>query len=199
MHVGPRGYCGIAPLGGGVANVAMVMRDAAPRLRGRTQAFFWEELRALPALAPRLDGATIVRPVMAVGQLSFRARRMSAEGALLAGDAGGFFDPFTGQGVYRALVSAGIAAQVAAGALEDGDTSAGRLAVYDRRRRAAFRGGHAVEWLVQQFLLRPALFDRAIRRLSANPEMADTLIGVTGDIVPAKRVLTPWFLARLAL
>lgn len=199
MHVGPSGYCGIAPLGGGVANVAMVVRDAAPRLRGRAEPFFWEELHALPALAARLEDAAIVRPVMAVGQLSFRARRMSADGVLLAGDAGGFFDPFTGQGVYRALVSAGIAAQVAAAALADGDASAGHLAAYDRRRRAAFRGGHVVEWLVQQFLLRPALFDRAIQRLSANQRMADTLIGVTGDIVPAERVLTPWFLARLAL
>lgn len=198
MHLGRNGYCGVAPLGEGVANVAMVVRPpAVPRLRGRTEAFFWEELAALPHLAERVRRAQIVRPVMAIGPLSFRARRLSADGALLVGDAGGFYDPFTGQGVYRALVSAAIAARVAAAALTAGDVSRTRLGAYDRQRRAAFRGNHVVEWLVQQFIAHPRMLDRAIRRLGTRTAMADTLIGVTGDIVPPARVLNPWFLGRL--
>ena len=198
MHVGRSGYCGIAPLGGGVANVAMVVREAAaPRLRGRPEHFFREEIAALPWLAARVGAARVVRPLMAVGPLSFRARRLSADGVLLVGDAGGFFDPFTGQGVYRALVSAALAAEVASAALAVGDTSRARLVAYDRRRRAAFRGNHAVEWLVQQFIGRPTLFARAARRLAERAAMADTLVGVTGDILPPHRVLTPWFLGRL--
>ena len=199
MHVGRGGYCGIAPLGEGVANVAMVLRDAAPCIRGRTDAFFREYLATLRALAPRLRAARVVRPVMAVGPLSYRARLLSADGALLVGDAGGFFDPFTGQGVHRALVSAELAADVAIRALAVGDTARARLIAYDRRRRAAFRGNHAVEWLVQQFIGRPPLFERAARRLAQSSLMADTLVGVTGDIVPARHVLNPWFLGRLAL
>jgi len=178
--------------------VAMVVRQSvAPRLRGRVEAFFWEELAALPHLAARVRQASIVRPVMAIGPLSFRARQLSTGGGLLVGDAGGFYDPFTGQGVYRALASAAIAARVAADALAAGDLSAARLVAYDRRRRAAFRGNHAVEWLVQQFIGHPALFAHAARRLAERAEMADTLVGVTGDIVPPGRVLTPWFLGRL--
>ena len=197
MHLGDGGYCGIAPLGDGIANVAMVLRDAAARVRGRVEACFWEVVRSLPGLAGRLDRAALTRPVLATGPLSFRARRLSAEGVLLVGDAGGFYDPFTGQGVHRALVSASLAARVALAALAAGDLSAERLRAYDHRRRAAFRGSHAVEWLVQQFIWRPALFDRAARRLAADRRMADTLVGVTGDIVPPRRVLNPWFLGRL--
>jgi flavin-dependent dehydrogenase len=166
---------------------------------GRPQAFLWEFMRTLPHLAPRLSRACVVRPVMATGPLSFRATALSVDGALLVGDAGGFFDPFTGQGVHRALVSAAIAAHVAGGALRDGDLSCARLQEYDRRRRARFRANHAVEWLVQQFIGRPPLFARAAHRLAASPAMADTLVGVTGDIVPPARVLTPWFLGRLAV
>jgi flavin-dependent dehydrogenase len=200
MHLGLDGYCGVAPLGDGVANVAMVVhQSAAPCLRGRVEAFFWEELARLPHLAARVRQAQVVRPLMAIGPLSYRARRLSTHGALLVGDAGGFYDPFTGQGVYRALVSAAIAADVAGAALAAGDVSAARLAAYDRRRRAAFRGNHAVEWLVQKFIDRPALFGRAARCLAAHTEMADTLLGVTGDIVPPRRVLSPWFLGRLLL
>jgi menaquinone-9 beta-reductase len=198
MHVGTDGYCGVAPLGGGIANVALVVRDASS-IHGQPERFFNQRLATFPQLAPRVARASVVRPVMAIGPLSYRARRMSDAGVLLVGDAGGFYDPFTGQGVFRALVSGRMAAEVATEALLEGDTSAERLAEYDRRRHDRFRGGHAVEWLVQQFIGRPALFGRAVRRLAANPRMADTLVGVTGDIVPPAKVLTPWFLGRLAI
>jgi hypothetical protein len=45
----------------------------------------------------------------------------------------------------------------------------------------------------------PALFDRAVARLGRRRGMADTLIGVTGDFVPAHEVLNPVFLARMLL
>jgi hypothetical protein len=99
--------------------------------------------------------------------------------------------------VYRALVSASLAARIATEALAAGDLSGGRLGGYDRQRRQRFRANHAVEWLVQQFIRRRALFERAVARLAADQTMADTLIGVTGDIVPPARVLNPWFLGRL--
>jgi len=200
MHIGAGGYCGIAPLGGGIANVAMVLRpEHTARIKGRTPAFFQEYLRSLPCLAPRLMRAEVVRSVIAIGPLSFRARRLVTDGALLVGDAGGFYDPFTGQGVHRALVSAAIAARVVSAAFTTGDLSTARLAAYARRRRARFRANHAAEWLVQQFINRPALFARAARRLARDSTMADTLVGVTGDILPATHVLNPWFLGRLGV
>jgi flavin-dependent dehydrogenase len=200
MHVGHGGYCGVAPLGDGVANVAMVVRPYyAPRLRGQTESFFWEFLASLPGLNHRVGQARIVRPIMAIGPLAFRTRFLSADGALLVGDAGGYYDPFTGQGIHTALVSAKLAADVAHAALRAGDLSRTRLSMYDAHRRAAFREGHAVQWLVQQVIGRPVLFGRAARRLARSPGMADTLIGVTGDVLPPRRVLTPWFLGRLAL
>ena len=59
---------------------------------------------------------------------------------ILAGDAALFIDPFTGQGIYLALRSAEMAFEVGAAALAGGDTSAGRLAPYDRWRRSEFAG-----------------------------------------------------------
>ncbi|MFN8559796.1 MAG: hypothetical protein U0531_21430 [Dehalococcoidia bacterium] len=118
---------------------------------------------------------------------------------LLVGDAAGFYDPFTGQGVYKAIRSAQLAAPVILDALARGDVARGRLLPYERARRGEFREGHAVEWLIQHLLPHPALFVRAVRRLGSSPMMADTLVGVTGDVLPARRVLSPRFLARLAL
>jgi hypothetical protein len=48
-------------------------------------------------------------------------------------------------------------------------------------------------------MLFPALFDRAVGRLGRRAGMADLLIGVTGDFVPARRVLNPLFLTRMIL
>jgi hypothetical protein len=45
----------------------------------------------------------------------------------------------------------------------------------------------------------PALFDRAVERLGRRAGMAHTLVGVTGDFVPAAAVLNPVFLARMLL
>jgi hypothetical protein len=45
----------------------------------------------------------------------------------------------------------------------------------------------------------PALFDRAVARLDRRHGMAHTLIGVTGEFVPARAVLNPAFLGRMVL
>ena len=47
-------------------------------------------------------------------------------------------------------------------------------------------------------MLAPALFDRAVHRLERRG-LAHTLIGVTGDFVPAREVLRPGFLAAMVV
>lgn len=200
MHVARHGYCGIAPLGGGVANVAMVLRPRAEGRGGRpVAALFHDLLQTFGELASRAAGAELVGPVLRTGPLSYRASAMVGDGVLLAGDAGGFYDPFTGQGVYKALRSAELAAPVIMQALASGDVSRARLLPYEQRRRTEFRGPLAVEWLIQRFLAHPALLRRAVGLLGERHAMADTLVGVTGDVLPARRVLSPLFLARLAI
>jgi hypothetical protein len=53
-----------------------------------------------------------------------------------------------------------------------------------------------VERLIGYAMLAPALFDRAVARLERRG-LAHTLIGVTGDFVPARAVLNPLFLSRI--
>ena len=67
---------------------------------------------------------------------------------------------------------------------------------YRRARRRAFAGKWAVERLIGYGMLFPRLFDRAVARLERRG-LAHTLIGVTGDFVPAREVLNPSFLARM--
>ena len=200
MHVAGGSYCGVAPQGAQRANVAMVLDQAeAPGMGGRVEEYFRRALARFGDLGERSSAAEPTTALQTVGPLRFRARRLVANGAALVGDAGGYFDPFTGQGVYKAIRSATLLARVAEPALAMGPITAAALAPYERRIRAESRPGFCVEWLIQHFLNKPHLLCRALSAMHVRPALADTLVGVTGDVLPARRVLSPLFLGRLAL
>jgi hypothetical protein len=56
-----------------------------------------------------------------------------------------------------------------------------------------------VERLVALAVASPTLMNRAARTLSRRKEMADLLVGVAGDFVPARKVLSLRYLSRLLL
>ena len=200
MHVRRDAYCGVAPLSikgaGQLANVALVVdQSEAANLRRDPHRYFLQSLAVFRGLRERLTEAPIVRPILTTGPMC-AGSRSAPEGLFLAGDAAGFRDPFTGQGIYRALRGGAMAAMGVREALTGRGDATRR---FESRREGEFRGQRAVEWLVQAFLARPALFERIVDRLAQRPEMADTLLGVTGDVLPARRVLTPGFLAQLVM
>ena len=189
MHVAAGGYCGVAPLSFTRANVAFVLgrldiRSAA----GDLERFYRETIRARwPRLAERLARARLVAPPRAVGPLALVARRVSAPGALLVGDAAGFYDPFTGEGVTLALRTAEMAAQEADRALRAGRTD--DLRAYDRRRDEATRDKFRLNRLLQGVVAVPELSNFVARRLSRRPDLAHQLVGIAGDFVPARTAL----------
>ena len=65
-------------------------------------------------LAPRFERARRVGPVTILGPLAVDAAAAGVPGLLLAGDAAGFVDPMTGDGLRFALRGAELAADVAA-------------------------------------------------------------------------------------
>jgi flavin-dependent dehydrogenase len=194
------GYVGLAAVDDGLTNVAMVVPASAARLVSADRTAFFEQwLRDRPQLAPRVAGARRVSPVLATGPFASHARRAWAPGAVLVGDAADFFDPFTGEGIYAALRGGEMLAPFALEALGAGTARDmdGALAGYDRARRAEFRG----KWMVERLIGSAVGFAPAInyfaRTLEARKDMADLLIGVTGDFVPAREVLRPGYLLNL--
>ncbi len=201
MHVGRAGYAGLNPIGGDLVNVALVVPHHDVALaRGRAREFFFAALDEFPAIRGRVDPRHLVRDVLATGPFSAWSRRVVADGVMLVGDAADFFDPFTGEGICAALRGAWLAAAAAGDALaRPGIARARDLEPYARARRAAFRGKWAVERLIGHTMSVPRLFDRAVERIGRRPPMAHTMIGVTGDFVPPRAVLNPWYLTRMVV
>jgi flavin-dependent dehydrogenase len=199
MRILRDGYVGIAPVAGGRVNVGIVLG------RSWTAALRRDGARAVAdsivaSIPPTEDDPATWRTgaptdtVAGAWPLGHRVTRRSGPGWLLVGDAAGFLDPFTGEGLHRALVSAELAA-AAISAHARG--RAGAFAAYDRAMQRRFLAKDAVSWLVQAFLGRPALFDYAARRVAARPAVRATMGLVMGDLVPAGRALDPRFLAAL--
>jgi geranylgeranyl reductase family protein len=95
--------------------------------------------------------------------------RTYAERALVCGDAGGFVNACTGEGIYHAMVTGRHAGEVAAEAVAGGRGTAAPLADYEARWRAEIG-----EELVDSV--------RIQRRLFANPALADAVIAAAaGD------------------
>ena len=198
MHVAEGHYAGLAPLEDGLTNVAFVTASHAVADRvGSLPAFFEDGLLRMPEVARKLAGAERIGDIRGVGSMAHRARRVAGDGFLLVGDAASFLDPFTGDGVAEALRGAMLAAPVADAALRAGDLSASRLAPYQTARRRAFWAKHGVCWLVQGFIASPTLMDYATARLARRPDTGITLAGVLGGIYPARKALSPRFLAAV--
>jgi geranylgeranyl reductase family protein len=200
MHVGGGGYCGIAPLSPTLANVAFVLdRRHMRAARGDLERFYRESLCARwPRIAERLQHARLVAKPRAVGPLAVTARAVAAEGALLIGDAAGFYDPFTGEGVTLALRGAELAAAAILEALaRSGAGPLPRLTGYERARHAATRAKFRFNRTLQLAVGWPEAANAMARKLRRRPDLADRLVGIAGDFVPARAAFGPGFLLDL--
>ena len=190
-----RGCVGVAEVGGGLANVTVVVpHEQAHEVGGHADAYFDAALRDCGFMdARRVDD------VLATGPFDCPVRGAVADGAVLVGDAAGYYDPFTGQGIYRALRGAELAAQTIGAALRAGDTSAAALMPYERARRRAFGPGERLQHVVEAFVSRPRLLRWAAHRLDRRPRLADAIIHATGDVRPVRSLLRPRLIAQLVV
>jgi menaquinone-9 beta-reductase len=196
MHVGGGGYCGVAPLSPTFANVAFVLdrQDLRPA-GGDLEAFYRDSLRRRwPRLAERLEDGRLAIPPRAIGPLALECRRTTAPGALLVGDAAGFYDPFTGEGVTLALRTAELAAVALDKALARGASGpVPRPIAYERSRHDATRDKFRFNRVLQVAVGWPEAANAIARRLARRPDLADRLVGIAGDFVPARGAFGPRF------
>jgi len=202
LRVFDGGYVGIAPVPGRRVNIGIVLGPAWRERLARDGASAVADA-VVAAVPPAEDDPVAWRDAERCDQLAGaaplggRVTRRAGAGWFLVGDAVGFLDPFTGEGLHRALVSTELAAAAIRAALADPERAERAAGAYDRAMQRRFAAKDAVSWLVQAFLARRAPFEYAARRLAARPDVRATMGLVMGDLVPASRGLDPRFLASL--
>jgi flavin-dependent dehydrogenase len=191
-------YSILNPVTPRVGNLSLVIPvEEARRHKADLEGYFDRVTRSLPGCREWLEDARRVGPVRALGPLAYRVAAPRADGVVLVGDAAGFLDPFTGEGIYAALRAAELTAEIGARALERGDVSAAALQPARRRYRAEFAAKTRVTLILQRVIARRALSAGAARLLASRPALLARLMGVLGDFVPPRALLEPAFLAGL--
>jgi flavin-dependent dehydrogenase len=160
MHIRRGRYIGVAPVPGGLTNVCLVEESSRPGVGPNGRTVFRDPALLLrwtldsdPQLRDRFVGARLAAPPVVLGPLAVDATGRSVDGLLLAGDAAGFVDPMTGDGLRFAVRGGELAAAAALEALEHGWTGV------HTKLAAARRTEFARKWR----------FNRALRAIVASP------------------------------
>ncbi|MDB4964786.1 MAG: monooxygenase, FAD-binding protein [Myxococcales bacterium] len=223
-RVGLRGHLRVAALPFGASVRVLVGRDLEYYLTpvatdevqlailGTRRAFFRaalsavsfaEHLREHPRLGPLLAGATAIDRPLGAGPFRQRVARVFTDGALLVGDAAGYVDAITGEGIGAALRQGLAAGEVLATAVATAGRSsraplqAAALAPYAQAHAAITRDGDRLTELVLWLARHPRLARRAIASLSHRPQVMQRLLRVQAGAPLSSVPLLDW--ARLVI
>ena len=189
IFVDPPDYSILNPVAPGLVNLSLVVPLAhATPFRGRLEAFLGARIKQLRHLPARVAGMRAEGPLRVMGPLAYRVAEPRVGGVLLAGDAAGFYDPFTGEGLFTALRSAELLAEVAHPALTRDDLSPGALAPYAVAKRWAFADKARVTRVLQLVIGHRRFANAAAHFLRRRPTLLATLMGVIGDFIPPRAI-----------
>jgi flavin-dependent dehydrogenase len=180
MHVRHGHYIGVAPVPGGLTNVCLVVPEARARQIGPAAGQALDAVvRGDALLGHRFANARRATPVRTMGPLAVDVAPRDIGGLLLAGDAAGFVDPMTGDGLRLALHGGELAAEAALELL------AGREGVHRRlaHRRQTELGAkllvnRSLRWLVAA----PAAVSAAAAVSRVWPGLIAAAVRYAGDV-----------------
>ncbi len=140
--------------------------------------FFLDTIALSPGLAERLRDAELTGPATATGNYSYYCDRMAGDRYIMVGDAYGFIDPVFSSGVYLAMNSAFLGADVVDGCLRDPRAAPRLYREFDRTVR---RGLGTFSWMIYR------MTSPAMRNLIMGPKnvlgvVSGTVSFLAGDV-----------------
>ncbi len=185
MHIRADGYVGIAPLPGGLANVCVV-RERSHLTPGQSaEEVIARSIASDPALASRFTQARPASDVAVLGPLAVESTAAGCAGLFLAGDAAGFVDPMTGDGLRFAIRGGELAARAALAELDSGVPAFDQLGIW---RTEDFGGKWRINRLLRTVVGSPSALSFAALVTQAWPAPVEHLVGVAGDVGLARRL-----------
>jgi flavin-dependent dehydrogenase len=155
----------VTPVGGRLVNYAVLTGSERVRsLAGKLTEAYGELVRRSGALP---EGAVLVDEPLVAGPFPAEARQTWKSNLVLAGDAAGFYDGVSGDGMSLALVTARLCAEGVDRFVRE--NHAGGLEAYARRRRALTRNPRVLARTLLALSGHPGIGAWAMRNLSHHP------------------------------
>jgi flavin-dependent dehydrogenase len=189
MHVFNDGtYIGLNPIGTNTLNVSALC-DPHELQRTTAMTFINQRTQASPHLRSRIAPLTDVAKVRATFPAAASVSSVITQNAALIGDASGFLDPLTGEGIYQALWTArALAEEISVAWTTDTKLNAA-LNQYAKRRRQQHRGKRLCCQAFQGIIRRPAVSNAVLGLLASRRGVGDAFIGLIGNIYSPARAL----------
>ena len=169
-------YGWIFPLPDGRANVGVGLRTDRMRKLGIKLPEVLDRFCAMPRAAAELNGGRRTGRVQG-HHLPFGtfARHLVWDRCLLLGDAAGFINPLTGEGIEFALESGLLAAETLVKAEKAGAFTRAELAPYEQRCAERFTHAFRQNGKLQRVFEHPRLIDNLFRSATRSPRVLDEL------------------------
>lgn len=198
VHFAPGIEAYVTPAGPRRVGVAFLWRCEGIR-KGSKPISFQSLLESFPLLRERLSLATPASAPRGAGPLYRSARARTADRVVLLGDAAGYVDALTGEGLSLAFHCAEVLAAILPNALARGATREA-LIPYERESAHAFQRYSRIARALLAISARPSLRRAIINTLANHPRIFDALLEwVSGDLelpnplTPPRRENRRWF------
>ena len=193
------GYFWIFPLPNGYANVGVGMRsDVVSKKKVNLKEDMLRLIREYEPIRSRFEGAEMEGPIRGYGlPLGSKKRPLSGDGFILLGDAGSLIDPFTGEGIGNAMISALKSAE-AIEALK-GNYTAAALQMYDDSVYKRLWPELSLSKKMQELVKYPWLFNLVVNKAVRSKTLRETISCMFEDIDLRGRLKDPKFYLKVLM
>lgn len=195
MRLAPGACLGLAPIDdqpAGMHNITLVLHESVLYKRAGPRAILTAGLRRF-GVDLHVNGDRI----LSSGPFDWPVRAVAFDGAALVGDAAGYYDPFTGQGIYQALAGAEALADNLDASLRKRPVTRASLAPYADAHRRQRSYAKRLQQIIEFVCAHPRIADFVFERCNRNHVAARQLMAATADLLPADSLFSARFLTRL--
>lgn len=192
------GYLWIFPMSQGLVNAGIVLRSHHIRQkRVNLRTLFRQLIRERPGIRERFQSAEAISPLRGFGlPLATRKWPVSGDRFVLMGDSAALTDPFSGEGIGNAMISAQLAAEFSLLA-KNHQYAARELKKYDHALYERLGTEFRVSRWVYRFFQYPGLVNRLVKQAKGNQSLRDLLSCMLDDMDVRKKLTQAHFYTQL--